>query len=239
MTRKQPGYYRAQLLALLERVRADAKAVEEKALGPKGGQTDGGMSNAPMHMADLATDTFMQEMNETLLENEQYIIAEIAGALRRIDDGSFGKCENCNAQILDARIGALPYTRYCVSCAAEIRPEPELSLRSPGAGLRASPRQDSHAAGSAGGGTALGGLAGTNQGRGDPTPADLERATATGEFDHVDSVDTEPTAGSSGGAAGGTPAGKRSDGAKPRRVKGLHRPNRTTRAGRNSQESET
>jgi RNA polymerase-binding transcription factor DksA len=229
--------YRNQLLKLLERVRADAKAVEEKALGAAGGQADGGSSNAPMHLADLGTDTFMQEMNEALLENEQYVIAEIAAALRRIDDGSFGHCENCGTQIPDTRIGALPYARYCISCADQIRPEPALLLRSPGERLTASPRHDTRAAGTAGGGTAIGGLAGTNQEHGNPAAGNLERVTASGEFDHRDSVDAEPTSGSAGGAAGGTPAGKRSDGSKPRRVKGLHRSNRAPRPDPKSRNS--
>jgi len=219
------------LLALLERVRSDAKSVEEKALGASGGQSNGGLSNVPMHLADLATDAFMQELNETLLENECYVVSEISAALRRIEEGSFGLCENCGAQIPDARIDALPYTRHCVSCAEKLRPEPVLNLRSPSAQLGgSSSRQDVHAAGTAGGGTALGGLAGTNQGHGDPATGNLERATGSGKFDRDDSDDDEPIAGSSGGAAGGTPAGKRSNGKKPRQVKGLHRTNQGSRS---------
>src|SRR5580765_3302299 len=111
------------LLALLERVRTDAKSVEEKAFGASGGQANGGLSNVPMYLADLGTDTFMQELNETLLENERFVVSEISAALRRIEEGTFGICDKCGAQILDARIEALPYTRHCVSCAEKIRPE--------------------------------------------------------------------------------------------------------------------
>jgi RNA polymerase-binding transcription factor DksA len=238
MTQKQLTRFRNELLALLDRVRSDAQSVEEKALTASGGQTDGGLSNVPMHLADMGTDTFMQEMNETLLENERYVVSEISAALRRIEEGSFGICENCETQIPDARIEAMPYTRHCVACAEKIRPEPELNLKSPSSQLGgSSPRQDVHAAGTAGGGTALGGLAGTNEGRGDPATGNIERATGSGEFDHADTKDAEPLAGSSGGAAGGSPAGKRS-GSKPRQVKGMHRTDRAAPARRQKQPKE-
>lgn len=72
---------------------------------------------------------------------------------------------------------------------------------------------DIHAAGTAGGGTALGGLAGTNVGHGDPDVADLQDAMGSGNFDVADARNNQPhapRAGRSGGAIGGTPAGKRS-----------------------------
>jgi hypothetical protein len=69
-------------------------------------------------------------------------------------------------------------------------------------------------AGTPGGGLASGGLGGTNAGDGDPNNVDLEDAMGVGIYD--DSGDTEdggpPYAGHSGGAVGGTPAGKRARG---------------------------
>jgi hypothetical protein len=74
--------------------------------------------------------------------------------------------------------------------------------------------RDRGAAGTPGGGLAAGGLAGTNAADGTPDEADLEDAMSAGIHDHVDdSVETdEPQSGRSGGAVGGTPAGKRSRG---------------------------
>jgi len=71
---------------------------------------------------------------------------------------------------------------------------------------------DRSAIGTAGGGFASGGLAGTNAGDGATSDVDLEEAMAKGIYD--DSIDpeelNEPESGPSGGAVGGTPAGKRS-----------------------------
>jgi hypothetical protein len=72
-------------------------------------------------------------------------------------------------------------------------------------------RGDVHAAGTAGGGTAVGGLAGGNEGGGDPIVAELDEATASGNFDVEDdrADDRTPLSGRAGGAVGGTPARKR------------------------------
>lgn len=72
--------------------------------------------------------------------------------------------------------------------------------------------EDSHAIGTAGGGTAVGGLAGTNIGHGDPTIADLQEATGSSDFDLLDARDDngpEPHAARNGVPIRGTPKSKR------------------------------
>ncbi len=93
-----------------------------------------------------------------------------------------------------------------------VRPEPI----PPGATRRASDHDlrpgepappnppDEEAAGTPGGGTEVGGLAGTNVGDGSPENADLERAMAPGE--EPEEEGGPPYAGPAGGAVGGTPA---------------------------------
>src|SRR5262245_7443114 len=74
---------------------------------------------------------------------------------------------------------------------------------------------DRYAAGTPGGGSAVGGLAGTNVGDGDPDNADLEGAMGAGTHDPGDDAEgpgITPLAGASGGAVGGTPAGGRASG---------------------------
>lgn len=72
---------------------------------------------------------------------------------------------------------------------------------------------DTHAAGTPGGGTACGGLAGTNIADGDPENADLEEALGSGIADTSgDETGRTPYAGSTEGAVRGTPAEKRAKG---------------------------
>jgi hypothetical protein len=75
---------------------------------------------------------------------------------------------------------------------------------------------DVHAAGTPGGGTAHGGLAGTNFGDGSPDDVDLESAMGSGIHDNGGEEEAEEEqggfAGPSGGAVGGTPANRRARG---------------------------
>ncbi len=226
--------YRKALEALASRVRTDANGIVEQVRSRSGGSD---LSNAPFHLGDMGTDEFLYDMNATLLANEQYIVAEAREALNRMDGGTYGICESCGRAIAMTRLDAIPFTRFCVKCAATNDQTPQANLdegrpHSPKDTLapegemdedgmkRTGPmdfspqrlhRGDVHAAGTAGGGTAVGGLAGGNEGDGDPIVAELDEATASGNFDAEDDRldDRTPLSGPSGGAVGGTPARKR------------------------------
>ncbi|HEX3600137.1 MAG TPA: TraR/DksA C4-type zinc finger protein [Lacipirellulaceae bacterium] len=221
----------------MSRVRSDADGMVEQVRAGTSGKGASELTNAPLHLGDMGTEEYLYDMNATLLANEQYIVSELRDALSRIENGSFGKCEHCGQTIAAERLEAIPYTRYCVECAAvqdetpqvsleegrphspedTLAPEGEMeedrlnrgdSLEFPTPKLR---RGDVFAAGTAGGGTAIGGLAGSNQGNGDPVVAEVDEATGSGNFDiDDDRVDDQtPQSGFRGGAVGGTPARKR------------------------------
>ena len=68
------------------------------------------------HPADMATATFDRELDYTLEENVERVLAQIDAALQRIDDGTYGVCENCGEQIPLERLEALPWTTLCIDC---------------------------------------------------------------------------------------------------------------------------
>jgi len=45
-------------------------------------------------------------------------LAEIEHALRKFDDGSYGKCDSCGQQIPPERLDALPQASLCMTCKA-------------------------------------------------------------------------------------------------------------------------
>ena len=47
-------------------------------------------------------------------------LAHINAALQRLDDGSYGICDNCGVEISPNRLAALPAATLCVDCAAEL-----------------------------------------------------------------------------------------------------------------------
>ena len=65
---------------------------------------------------DTASATSEKEMIFELTDNEKIIIDAIEAALRRIEKGSYGKCESCGESINAARIKAIPWVRYCIKC---------------------------------------------------------------------------------------------------------------------------
>jgi DnaK suppressor protein len=39
---------------------------------------------------------------------------EVERALKKLDEGSYGKCEACDTEISEARLEAMPATRFCI-----------------------------------------------------------------------------------------------------------------------------
>ena len=72
----------------------------------------------------LGTDNFEESLSLDLLENQDRILDEVNDALARIDEGTFGRCENCGQEISIRRLNALPYARHCVACAKKFEARP-------------------------------------------------------------------------------------------------------------------
>jgi RNA polymerase-binding protein DksA len=68
------------------------------------------------HLADTATETYDRELDYSLEENSEHVLAEIDAALKRIDDGTYGQCTNCGKQIPEERLEARPYATLCIDC---------------------------------------------------------------------------------------------------------------------------
>lgn len=65
---------------------------------------------------DSASQNAEKEMLFEVTDNEKIILDSIEGALRRIEKGVYGMCENCRLKISDARLKAIPWVRYCITC---------------------------------------------------------------------------------------------------------------------------
>ncbi|HEU5119315.1 MAG TPA: TraR/DksA family transcriptional regulator [Isosphaeraceae bacterium] len=109
--------YRKILVALQARLRGDLDQMTDEVLNKSGGEAAGNLSSMPMHMADLGTENFDQDFTLGLIENEQETLGQIHDALIRIDQGTFGKCEECGETISRSRLQAIPYTPSCIECA--------------------------------------------------------------------------------------------------------------------------
>jgi DnaK suppressor protein len=106
--------YRTRLLNLRARLRGEMGRMADAALNQGRSET----SSLPIHLADLGSDNFEQELTLSLVGGEKEALDKIEVALERIADGSYGKCEDCGKKIPASRLEAIPYTTVCVQCAA-------------------------------------------------------------------------------------------------------------------------
>jgi DnaK suppressor protein len=74
----------------------------------------GELSNVDQHPADHASETFEREKELTIIGSLEAQLNEIDAALARLDDGTYGKCEDCGKPIGDERLEARPTARYCI-----------------------------------------------------------------------------------------------------------------------------
>jgi RNA polymerase-binding transcription factor DksA len=66
---------------------------------------------------DLALEREDDEVLEATGLSAQQELRRITAALHRIDEGTYGRCTTCGADIGEERLNALPYTPFCRTCA--------------------------------------------------------------------------------------------------------------------------
>jgi RNA polymerase-binding protein DksA len=71
------------------------------------------------HLADTATETYDRELDYTLEENSEHVLAGINSALERIEAGTYGICMNCGKPIAEERLEARPWATLCIDCQRE------------------------------------------------------------------------------------------------------------------------
>lgn len=82
-------------------------------------------------IVDLATSDLTLNLNVEIRERERHLMTKIDEALSRIEDGTFGTCEECGESIQEARLQVRPVTTLCIKCKEE-----QEQLEKRGAGRR-------------------------------------------------------------------------------------------------------
>lgn len=72
-------------------------------------------SDLPDEM-DLASSEYIQSFTFRLRGREKGLQEKIERALRKIEDGTFGICEECEEEIALKRLEARPETTLCIRC---------------------------------------------------------------------------------------------------------------------------
>ena len=80
-----------------------------------------------MHQADAGSDAYDRDFALSLLSQEQDALYEIDEALKRIELGTYGKCEMSGKPITHARLEAIPFARFTVECQSQLEKQNKAS----------------------------------------------------------------------------------------------------------------
>lgn len=103
----------AQLAQTLQRRRAELQALLQSANG-----TAASNDKQPevQDFKDVAAEDTQAAIDEVAYTHASQELAQVAAALRRVEDGSYGACLDCGEAIDERRLRALPATAYCTAC---------------------------------------------------------------------------------------------------------------------------
>ena len=99
-----------------QRVQDAISYLHEETPGSLEDETEEIVGNSDNHLGDTATATLDREIDYSLEENSEQVLRAIDGALRRIDEGTYGTCETCGQPISEERLEAIPYATQCIDC---------------------------------------------------------------------------------------------------------------------------
>jgi RNA polymerase-binding protein DksA len=116
LNKKDLIYFKKLILKRKEEVLNQIKHISDDTLKKSQKDAAGDISGYTYHMADIATDTYDREFSLSLASNERKVIYEIDDAIKKIEDGTYGVCEECEKLIARTRLTALPYARLCLKC---------------------------------------------------------------------------------------------------------------------------
>lgn len=66
---------------------------------------------------DAIQGNLIKTLAEKLSIRDQVNLKKVQAALKKIEDGSFGTCEDCGEDIPEKRLTALPEAAFCLDCA--------------------------------------------------------------------------------------------------------------------------
>ncbi len=116
LSKKELKDFKKIILKKKEEVLEDFKHITDDTLKKSQKEASGDISGYTYHMADVATDNYDREFSLGLASNERKALYELDDALKRIEDETFGLCDDCKGAISKIRLKAVPSARLCIKC---------------------------------------------------------------------------------------------------------------------------
>ncbi len=116
LTKKDAEYFKKLIMQTKEKVLDEIKHISDDTLKKSQRDAAGDISGYAYHMADVASDAYDREFSLGLAANERQSLYELEDAIKKIEEGTFGICEECKSLISKTRLKVVPFARLCVKC---------------------------------------------------------------------------------------------------------------------------
>jgi DnaK suppressor protein len=115
-TKNQLNVFRKKLDETRKNLLITESDLEKEGLRDLSEDRTGEISHVRTHLADLGSDEMQRDIVLGVAESEIQEVQDIENALSKIENQTYGFCEECGIAIPFARLEALPYTRHCGPC---------------------------------------------------------------------------------------------------------------------------
>jgi len=88
---------------------------------------------------DSVSEERTRELDMILTDREKRKLQQIDDALDRIEENSYGQCEECGVKIPKARLKVLPFAKFCVECQEKMEREEKYLREEPEEGIKKVP----------------------------------------------------------------------------------------------------
>ena len=99
-----------------EQILSDLEHISDDTLRKSQKEASGDISGYTYHMADVASDNYDREFSLGLASGDRKSLYDLDDALKRIEEGTFGICDDCKGSITKIRLKAVPSARLCIKC---------------------------------------------------------------------------------------------------------------------------
>ena len=107
-------HFRSMLLEERERVQKAIANLRDDHPGSLDDEVEEVAATSDNHLGETASATLGREIDYTLGENSEQVLAEIEAALQRIENGTYGVCRKCGREISAERLEAYPWASLCI-----------------------------------------------------------------------------------------------------------------------------
>ena len=108
MDKKRLDYYKKKLVTRREELMKTIARTEEE-----GRQAD---DDPTVDLADKAANSYTKEFLFGMTNTDRVILNQIEAALKRINADDYGVCANCQEELQQKRLEAVPWAKHCINC---------------------------------------------------------------------------------------------------------------------------